>query len=260
VDSKLLFILCALLFLTGCVASGVTADKSSVQEMDIFQVIALEPPPLGMPSNVAKTTVGIHPEMAYGNLGGAVLFGILLAVEAPESAAARGEASESVEQLLSQEDAWIPTIILARLVQEELAAKGFRVAELDSGTAPIPSMEDRSYTFMMENWMAPIRQWYGSNPSEIEYARPEGPIDGVIEVGISNYEYAGKSLLLQVMVRLINPETKHVVARSRKYKQFDVGRPEEAFANQGLAFKSEFETRGKELIRKALDDMGLITE
>jgi hypothetical protein len=220
-------------------------------------IVAIEAPPLGVAANF-RPTVAMYPEMAYGSAGGALLFGVLIASEAPEAAKSAGAASKSIEELLSETDAWLPTKVLAEEVGVQLTNKLYGYVVVDPAVRAIPGVKDRTYTLFMENWMAPIRSWYGSNPSEVDYAGVPQDVDAVVEVGISNYEFHGKSMLLQVHLRLVNSTTRKVLGRSRKWKDFKIGVSEEAFANEGEVFKERFSYWGSQLISDALLDMNMV--
>jgi hypothetical protein len=248
-----------IMLISACVAGPKSVDQRTVSEIQNVLVVALEPKPLEAPAlRNSSSTVAMFPEIAYGSAGGAVLFGILLASEAPEATTVAEAASKTAEQLLSESDPWLPTIVLAGQARDHLLEGGIAKAAVDSDVRPIPSLEDRSITFLMSNWYGPIKKWYGSDPTELDYSNIPDDVDAVLEVGLSGYTYPHSEVYLTVFLRLVEPETKSVIARTTKYTDYKVGRPEEAFADNGLIFKERFASSGGELIRKCLASIGLI--
>lgn len=247
------------MLLSACVAGPKSVDLKAVSQIEKVLVVALEPTPLEAPALLnSKSTVAMFPEMAYGSAGGAVLFGILLASEAPEATSAKEGASRTAEQLLSESDPWLPTIVLAGLARDHLLEGGIGRAAVDPDVRPIPGLEDRSISFLMLNWGRPIGKWYGSDLTELDYSSIPDDVDAVLEVALANYTYPHSEGYLTVYLRLVDPETKAVLARTTKYTDYKVGRPQEAFADNGLIFKERFASSGGELIRKCLASIGLI--
>jgi len=246
----------ALLFsLSISVMSVARADEPEMNEIDRLAIVALEAPPLNIPPGIAVT---MNPNATFGSAGGAILFGILLMAEAPEAAERAGAASNSIEELLSETDVWLPTKVLAEEVHAQLAEAQYEYVVVDPMVHPIPGLENRSYTYLMENWFRPIRSWYRSNPSEVNYMGIPEDVDLVIEIGVSNYSYMNPKMNLQVHMRLVDPKTKELLRKTRKWKYFKMGKPEEAFANEGELFKETFTYWGGQLINAELVKMKLV--
>ena len=243
--------------ISGCVAGDMRANEATVARIDNMAIVPIEAPPLIAPKKILFA--GLE-QMAYGSAGGAVLYGILFAMDAPEATARSGRQSASIEQLLSKTDPWLPTMILAQAAQKSLSDHGYDAVTVDVVVREIPGVADRSYTFYMENWLGPIRSWYASEPSEVDYAGVADDASNVLEIGILNYEVTGSQLLLQVMMKLVDPRTRTVVARSREWKSFEIGDPDVAFANEGRTFKEKFAYWGEQLVGQALVTMNLIDE
>jgi hypothetical protein len=241
--------------LGGCVASGLRVNDEALHPADRLAVVAIEAPPLTV---TPKLNTVVFPGMVRGSGGGALLFGILFATDAPRAIKEAEAASKSIEELLSKTEPWLPTSVLAEEVRVQLTEKQHRHVVVDPAVQFIPGVKKRTYTLFMENWMGPIRDWYNSSPSEVNYGGVPEDVVAVLEIGVLNYEVTGNTLLLQVLLRLVDPETKEVLGRARSWKQIKIGRPEEAFANEAEIFKERFAYWGSQLVANALIKMNLV--
>ena len=150
-----------------------------------------------------------------------VVSGILILIEAsslrdapaaPETLAK----SKTIEGLLRSNEIWIPTNVLADEATRQIAATGRSVVCVP-GVQLIPGVVNRDYTLLNnQNSMRPIRDWYNSDISSFNYASlGADKADAVLEVALLNYSIAiEKRLLVQVMVKLINPSTGKTVGRA----------------------------------------------
>lgn len=118
----------------------------------------------------------------------------------------------------------VPTAYLARIVADHLKD---RVELVDTSRASA----DTTATWggfggwmSMEQYLGRARDWYRESRSQIDYSDlGRRGIDGVIEIGILNYETSFQALLLQVIVKLVDPATGAVVgkARSAAYEKIE---------------------------------------
>ncbi len=186
---------------------------------------------------------------------------IAILVETPSAARRAAAASESLQATLNGGGAWLPTVVVAGQAREQLAARKLAVT-VEPGVRPVPGVRDRGRTLLMENWLAPIRAWYNdTTPLPRPAAAAPGSGTLVLEVGVLNYEIANEALLLQVMVKLIDPVTGAVLGRARAAS--DPRRPPRvgplptAFAGDAGAFKRIVTDEGRVLVHACLQDLGL---
>jgi hypothetical protein len=227
--------------------------------LQAIHIMPIEPKPLEAAAfRDPDATVAMFPEVAFGSAGGAVLYGILVASKVPEATTAAQVASASAEQLLAAGEPWIPTIVLAEQARKHLEDAGQVKTSLSSGYAMIPGLEDRSITFLMSNWYKPFKIWYRSDPSNLDYTSVPNGTDAVLEVGLSGYTYPHSEVYIVVWLRLVDAETQEILAKAKSYKSYKVGRPAEAFADNGKVFKEKFAEVGGELVRKCLVKLRLL--
>lgn len=153
----------------------------------------------------------------------------------------------------------VPTVELARETAAQLrAGLGVNVDVID-GYLALPGIEDRSRTFFMENWMAPIRAWYNEDQSSFDYVQlPNKNTDAVVEVGISNYEMLRGGIVIQVMSKLVDPTNKRVLGRSRNHVIEKIPPIKVLFGNEGQNYKEFFAQVTRDLIAANLKELGLL--
>jgi len=124
---------------------------------------------------------------------------------------------------------------------------------------PIPDLANREYTLLGKNWLGPIRAWYRQKESTVPYQAGVEKVDAVVEVGLCNYEITSDNkLLLQVMMKVVDPASRVARGRARASAHPALGAPDQAFADGGGQFKEIFNRTGKELLAKCFKEMGLI--
>ena len=110
----------------------------------------------------------------------------------------------------------VPTAYLARVAADYLKE---RVEVVDTSQA----CADSATTWggiggwtSMEQYLGHARAWYAEPRSQIDYSdlKKRG-VDGVVEIGILNYETFFKTLLMQVIVKLVDPATGAVLGKAR---------------------------------------------
>jgi len=151
-------------------------------------------------------------------LTGFNLFVIVTAGEViAESVAAGGETADDSPVLVKGEphEFWTPTVDIARRAVELLHSTG-RDAQLADAYLRLP-VQARVITWDMEYWWKPLRRFYGTNPSTVDFSSLGlEPDEAVLEVGLLNHAYYRDRLVLQVFVRLIEMPTHRVVGRARE--------------------------------------------
>jgi hypothetical protein len=166
-----------------------------------------------------------------------------------------GEAATVVMD--SSSETWVPSIEYAKTAVLTLRQRESFDARMIDGFARLP-IADRSITWHLENWMAPIRRWYSSDVSTVDYASlGSAKADVILEIGVLNYEYALERLLLQVWVKLIDPSTRQVLGRARSYEQSTAQPLAPLLQNDAEGMKHLVLETGNRLLAKCLADIGL---
>jgi hypothetical protein len=264
---KILPSLFIFIFLTGCVSQQIIPPTSTVRALKKVQIVALEPPPLEIPqqivlqsaliANLPKPTIGAA--RAVG-----VVSSILIIIEATSSVNAPASAetidkSNKIESLIRGNEIWIPTRVLADDATNQIAATGRSVVCVP-GVQLIPGVTIRDYTLFNENWLRPIRDWYNSDTSSFNYASlGADKSDAVLEVALVNYSVALENrLLVQVMVKLVDPLTGKTIGRARDWDNPEIENLDKVLSDNGKKLKQVFAHTGSGLINKCLYDLGII--
>jgi len=254
-----------LLAVAGCVSPQVRPDAKALSGIKSVYVVPMETPPLTVdaayvasaPAVFAYSFPRYSPDMARA---AGVLSGIAILFELPRMQRPLVYPGPLEKQLEPTKE-WVVTVEFAHEAERLLVAAG-RSTTVSPGVRPIPGIEDRSRTTLMENWMAPIRNWYNDASPSTEYAglKSEG-IDTVLEIGISNYEIHSGVLALQVHLRLIDARTGKLLGRAREAHVIKELPPmDELFTDDARPFKELVLHDGNQLVAKCLQELGFVAK
>ncbi len=254
---------CMLLVITvllvGCVTGGSTLDQSKAASLTHVHIVPIEGPPLsGMGLSRANlsgaklvaggTTVGSNALLVVGS--------VMMIAALPEANANSAAASQRIESLLDNDEIWEPTVELAQEATRLLENASSYSVSTDSKIKPLPGVERREATFFMENWMAPLRAWYNADRSPFSYSDQINS-GVVLEVGLSNYEMTADYFLIQVMMKVVDPETGMVIANARKSSNTRFHDLDSLFEDDAAAFKQLFRDITAKLVQGCIDKLGL---
>lgn len=253
----------------GCLASEKMGRSDVFSSIRQILIVPVEPPPLTMtpaifdawPASSADVSIGnLYPPDAAGALF--IISGIAALARLPKYENIRSKALTTLDEWYASDESWVPTRILC---QESVplisSSRSYEIIVRQALYTP-PSLKSREVTLTMENWLAPLREWYNQEKPALgpeEYNRKD--IDAVLEVGIINYEIiTGNKLSIQVFTKLIDVTSCIVEARDRCYAQIDVGDPYELFKNGGHRFKKIFKEAGGRLLACCFRKIGLVPQ
>lgn len=277
---------------SGCLSSQIVPKESLLQSMRTISIVPIESPPLLLTprteedratiiamirSAAAPTTasapMGAGPGASLAQLAAPFTFAPSVGLRSGaavvvviggmsmlfEAASSGKEISEEAGEVMIDHpsERWLPSIEYAKTAVLALQQRGYHEVRMIDGYASLP-VADRSITWHMENWLAPIRRWYNSNVSKVDYA-PLGSVkaDVILEVGVMNYEYAFERLFLQVWVKLIDPTTKQVLGRARNFEQSTAQPLALLLQNNAEGMKRLALEIGNRSLAKCLADVGL---
>jgi hypothetical protein len=261
-----------LVFTYGCVGPTIVPSKDLLARVTQVQVVAMEAPPLDLPSRYQSLVggpSGIGPLIPIQAAGGSItavrglgVFNTLLIfVQLTESSYRSYDASKSSQTVLDTKGVWTPTVVLANEISKQLMASGI-AAHVTPGVKPIPGVEFRGATTTMENWLAPIRAHYNyTGPVQSYRALASNKSLFVLEVSISNYEVVNGKLLLQMHLKLIDPSGDRIVGRARSSNAWNMPSLEpldQSLANDASQFKEVFSETGRQLSKESLAELGLL--
>lgn len=108
------------------------------------------------------------------------------------------------------------------------------------------------------NWHNAIEQWYSQNQSSVDYRESSlENVDAVLEVGIETYRIFDAQTSLQVLIKLIDPNTRQVIGRNSA-KTFSVeDSPQTLLNHEAEKFKQLMTEMGAQLVARGFSDLGL---
>lgn len=256
-----------LALLSGCMNASIKTSAETVRGIRKIAVVPMEGPPLEVaPSftsgNLASTSsyLVLAPEgtIRTGAMVGVLVSGIFMLIELPAAARESAKVAESLDSMFESGNAWIPTVVLAQEVTARIASGGKHQVVMERALRKYPGITNRERTVLLENWMAPMRDWYNQDFSPFDYrAYRDQDVDAVLEVGLLNYSLYRDHMILQVMLRLVDPGTGQILGRERQTDLTRIERPDSLFEENGKLFKDLFAETGGKLLAAGLIKIGL---
>lgn len=259
------------LALTGCLAAPIKPSTTDLQKIHSFLVMPVESPPLEVIPDLIETRSPVYGQFAYRtmpvstllekkiyrNPGGVAIAGYVGNDDSmPIADSHPALDSTHLEPVASAQNNWSPTLALAQEAVSQLEKKQVK-AVISDHYYPLPIAEkDRDAT--PGNWHNAIGQWYNQDISSVDYRRlaPEH-VDAVLEVGIGNYRIFDAQTSLQVLVKLVNPNTRQVIGRisAKTYSVEDS--PQTLLDHDAEKFKQLVTLMGAQLITQDFNELGL---
>lgn len=258
--------LCSILIvviLSGCMAPQHRLEPKLLSSLRRIVVVPIEPPPLTLAPAILEALGDVPVISAYPPEGAIILqliAGIAVLIQKSKYEEKRANVLKTLEEWYKDDQTWVPTKVLAQEAGKQISkVNNFQVTvRHEMLTLPI---EKREPTLLMENWYAPLREWYNQDVSDLnldEYQR-EG-VDAILEVGILNYEVFRGYFVLQVLTRIVNVSSGKVEAKARYISESPppIGPPEELFRNQAEKFKKIFMVEARKQLNNNLKKIGLL--
>lgn len=259
------------LALTGCLAEPIKPSTAKLHEIRSLLVVPVEAPPLEITPDPVESRNPVYGQFAYRtmpvstllenavyrNPGGVLIAGLISKEDTmplvdfhPTPDPAR------LEPIASLQDNWSPTLVLAQEAVSQL--KTHQVDAVISGRyRPLPiAKEDRNAN--PGNWNDAIGQWYSQDLSFVDYRQPGlEHVDAVLEVAIGNYRIFNVQTSLQVLVKLIDPNTRQVIGRISEKTYSVEDSPQTLLNHQAEKLKRLVALMGAQLITQDLAGLGL---
>ncbi|MGJ0484169.1 MAG: hypothetical protein ACR65R_06490 [Methylomicrobium sp.] len=248
--------------MAGCqTAPTVKLPNTAVSSIKNVRIVAVEAPPLEVLPDLLETRMPNYAheynmalpstaaEAVYRSPGGILIAGKVGHGDTVEIADLTKKGGTS-----SQTGHWTPTLELASAAQAQLNAAQIGT-ELSPQTAPLPLAEDERNA-NIGHWRDEVARWYGQDTAA-SFGRTQAA-DAVLEVGIGRYRIFEGQTSLQVLLKLIDPLSGQVLAKTSKKTLMigDTAVPALLYP-QGEGFKSLIREKGARLITEAMQDIGL---
>lgn len=149
---------------------------------------------------------------------------------------------------------WMPSVALAAQVPALLASPGVNATVSRYYYCLPMAMSQRSGE--IQHWHDAMKAWYAQGATPIDY-RDVGQFDAILEVGVGSYRIFEGQTSLQVLLRLIDPATRRIIARARgdSYRVDDAAL--NSLAADSLAFKQLIARMGNSLLKQVMPQIGL---
>jgi hypothetical protein len=263
------------LVLSGCLATPIKPSISKMAEIRTILVVPVESPPLEVIPDLIETRFPVYrqyqyqampynlflEEKIYRNPGGVLIAGLIshddsVPVAELHQVSSSMEKSASLEPAASLPENWTPTFILAQEAVSQL--NGGRVKALLSKhyyRLPIAT-GDRNAN--LGNWHNAIGQWYNQSMSAVDYRQlGQEHVDAVLEVGINSYRIFDAQTSLQVLIKLIDPNTRQVIGRINAKTYSVEDSPQTLLNHEAVKFKQLMTEMGAQLVARGFSDLGL---
>jgi len=249
--------------LVACTAPSIKPAASQIDRLHSFLIVPVQAPPLEViPDLIERRDPAYRhfenmalgfalPTELYQIPGGIQIAGMVSDTHTADVDSMTKAAPTAAGGSASADLLWTPAKAAAQKLRGLLSAEN-RKGELSREYYPLPTVGDAS----LQHWHQAIQAWYGQNTTPVDYVAM-GRYDAVIEVGIGLYRIFEGQTSLQLMIKLIDPVSRNVIARTLS-ESFKVD--EQALAsldNDGAAFKQLIGDMAVPLLRQSLGDIGL---
>ena len=268
-------LLSQLFVLSGCLAAPIKPSIFRMNAIRTVLVVPVESPPLEVIPDLIEARFPVYrqyhyqampytvflEENIYKNPGGVLISGLIskddsVTVADNQQASADMGKPAGLEPLASPPVYWTPTLILAQEAVSRLTADRIK-ATLSKHYYRLP-MASGDPNANLGKWHKAIGQWYNQSMSSVDYRQPGMKhADAVLEVGIENCRIFDTQTSLQVLIKLIDPNTRQVIGRISE-KTFSVeDSPQTLLSHEAEKFKQLMSEMGTQLITRGFSDLGL---
>ena len=252
-----LFLLLIVLAVSGCATSGSALDQSKVATLTHIHIVTIEGPPLHGEDLKTRdiTTSLISSSIIYGPIGLAWTLGYLM-TDLPEKEKQRMATIQDSVTFLNENEIWEPTVEIAGETKRHLEVVSNFSVGVDPEIKPLPGIEQREITYLMENWKPTLRNWYNMETSSFDYS--EQPSSGaVLEIGLLDYSLSRERLWITVMMKLVNPTSRLVIANAQCRFGTNYDDLEKLFENDASGFKKLFRETTAKHVPECIEELGL---
>lgn len=261
--------------LSGCLAAPIKPSNYKMEKIRTVLVVPVESPPLEVIPDPIETRFPVYNQFQYQSMPssvylektiyknpGGVLIAGLVSKDDIMPIADIHQTPASIEKIVGLEPAaslsenWMPTFILAQEAVSQLNGKRAK-AMLSKHYYRLPiASEDRNAN--LGNWRDAIEQWYGQDMSSVDYRQPGlEHVDAVLEVGIQTYSIFNAQTSLQVLVKLVDPNTRQIIGRISAKDFSAEDSPQSLLNDEAKQFKQLVADMGAQLITDGLSGLGL---
>lgn len=253
------------LLVNGCWAPAIKPPIAEITKLSTILVVPVESPPLEIIPDPLEQRIPVYrhyrnmsvdfslPKRLYRTSGGVIIAGLVSEDDDQDLTIQDEQTSPILAIAAGSEQTWTPTLVLAQQAATQLTENNIKVI-LNRYYYRLP-MADADRNAQLAHWHNAISEWYGQNVAAVDYQHYAG-IDAVLELGFGNYRVFEGQTSVQVLMKLIDPHTRQVIARTRA-ETFTVERAgQAAFNRDSEPFKQLISEMSLHLVKQGLIDMG----
>lgn len=255
----------ALAFLVGgCWAPAIKPPISEIAKFNSILIVPVESPPLEISPDPIEDRIPAYAhyrnmaidfplqQKLYKTSGDVVVAGLVSQSDDADEVSIQDEPVPP-RPAIGSAPSWTPTLLLAQQALSQLREHNLK-ARLSHDYSCLP-MADTDRNAALSHWHDATLTWYGQNTATADY-RPYAGIDAVLELGLGSYRIFAGQMSLQVLMKLIDPRTGQVIARTRvkAYTTEYVG--EAVLGRDSEVFKQRLAQMSSQLLTQGLHEFG----
>lgn len=255
----------ALAFLvSGCWAPGIKPPISDISKLNTILIVPLESPPLEITPDPIEDRIpayGNYHNMAidfpleqklYKTSGDVMVAGLVIQSDDAVEVSIQDE-PVPLSPAIGSNPIWTPTLGLAQQALTQLTQQNIK-SILSRYYCSLP-LDDADRNAHLSHWHDATLAWYGQNTATADYQSYAG-IDAVLELGLGSYRIFAGQTSLQVLMKLIDPHSGQVIARTRvkAYTTENVG--ETNLNRDSETFKQRVAQMSSQLLKQGLHEFG----
>ncbi len=260
------FTVVLVVLLSACWAYSIKPPVAEIDKLGTVLIVPVESPPLEIIPDPIEQRIPAYahyrnmaveyssPTKIYQTSGGVTIAGRVSAPDDEQDLVIVDErATPSLMIGTGTEQTWTPTLVLARQAMTQLGASNVK-AVMSRDYYRLP-MADADRNAGLNYWHDAIVKWYGQDAVEADY-KPYAGVDAVLELGLGSYRIFEGQTSIQVLMKLINPKTGQVIARTHA-RDFTVKEAGQAWIHRDSEpFKQLVSEMSSQLLKQGLNDIG----
>ncbi|WP_432746330.1 hypothetical protein ABXJ76_09435 [Methylobacter sp. G7] len=257
------------LLVSGCWAAAIKPPVSEINKLSTILVVPVESPPLEIIPDPIEERIPAYrhyrnmsvdfplEKKLYRTSGDVIIAGLVSPGDDEQDVTIQDDKIPlSLAIATEPKQAWIPTLVLAQQAVTQLTENNIK-AILSRDYYRLP-MADADRNAQLAHWHDAISEWYNQGTSTIDYRQlGQEHVDAVLEVGIDTYRIFDAQTSLQVLIKLIDPNTQQIIGRTSA-KTFSVeDSPQTLLNHEAEKFKQLMTEMGAQLVARGFSDLGL---
>jgi len=261
---NLSFIVASAFLVNGCWAPTIRPPISEIAKFNSILIVPVESPPLEISPDPIEDRIPAYAhyrnmaidfplqQKIYKTSGDVVVAGLVSQSDDAEEVAIQDEPVQP-RPAIGSAPSWTPTLDLAQQALTQLTQHSIK-SILSRYYYCLP-MDNADRNAQLSHWHDATLTWYGQNTATADY-RPYAGIDAVLELGLGSYRIFAGQMSLQVLMKLVDPRTGQVLARTRvkAYTTENVG--ETTLNRDSEAFKQRIAQISSQLLKQGLHEFG----